>query len=172
LTFCVNILSKIILLTTSESCKWQWSVIYILGGLVRKMASSGSESGDGSCDLSKSPIFTDIALNNIRSQETKGVPLQTAWTFWLDKYGIFTVQEKVVLFLLRCSSVMLHIFISQNHTMTLRRSSSGISPISVLPTFTFSRWSFREKKSRCQKIIFDKFCVWLQWNVTKHILQR
>lgn len=65
---------------------------------MRKMASSGSESGDGSCDLSKSPIFTDIALNNICSQESKGVPLQTPWTFWLDKYGVFILQYKFYCF--------------------------------------------------------------------------
>ncbi|KAJ9584587.1 hypothetical protein L9F63_021057 [Diploptera punctata] len=49
------------------------------------MASSGTESSEGSCDLSKSPVFSDLAINNISSQETKGVPLQTPWTFWLDK---------------------------------------------------------------------------------------
>jgi hypothetical protein len=59
------------------------------------MASSGSESGDGSCDLSKSPVFTDIALSNLSSQETKGVPLQTPWTFWLDKYELFVISVSV-----------------------------------------------------------------------------
>lgn len=49
------------------------------------MASSEFEEVDYSCDLSKSPVFTDGALNSLHSQETTGVPLQTPWTFWLDK---------------------------------------------------------------------------------------
>ncbi|PSN46750.1 Eukaryotic translation initiation factor 4E type 3 [Blattella germanica] len=49
------------------------------------MASLDAELNDCSCDLSKSPVFSDVAISNLRSQETKGVPLQTPWTFWLDK---------------------------------------------------------------------------------------
>ncbi|XP_063235203.1 eukaryotic translation initiation factor 4E type 3-like [Bacillus rossius redtenbacheri] len=49
------------------------------------MASSGSESNDSACDLSKSPVFSSITIDNLRSQETSGIPLNTPWTFWLDK---------------------------------------------------------------------------------------
>jgi hypothetical protein len=55
------------------------------------MASTGYEEVDYSCDLSKSPVFTDSAINSLHSQETTGVPLQTPWTFWLDKYGHFVI---------------------------------------------------------------------------------
>jgi hypothetical protein len=89
------------------------------------MASSGSESGDGSCDLSKSPVFTDIALNSLRSQETKGVPLQTPWTFWLDKYE-FIIQINCVIsvqvFHLEC---LIYLY----HPMTLTEVKFSTSPI-------------------------------------------
>jgi hypothetical protein len=55
------------------------------------MAAYESEYADYSCDLSSSPVFTDSALHSLRSKETKGVPLQTPWTFWLDKYDLFII---------------------------------------------------------------------------------
>ena len=36
-------------------------------------------------NLSKSPVFTSEMVNKIDRHETEGVPLQTPWTFWLDK---------------------------------------------------------------------------------------
>ena len=36
-------------------------------------------------NLSKSPVFTSEMVDKIDRHETEGVPLQTPWTFWLDK---------------------------------------------------------------------------------------
>jgi hypothetical protein len=63
--------------------------------LVGKMAALEADCGDYSCDFSKSPVFTDSALHSLRSKETKGVPLQTSWTFWLDKYELFILQSDI-----------------------------------------------------------------------------
>lgn len=35
--------------------------------------------------LSKSPVFTSEQVNNIKEHDDTGIPLQTPWTFWLDK---------------------------------------------------------------------------------------
>ena len=35
--------------------------------------------------LSSSPQLTTIALDEVKSTEKDGVPLNTPWTFWLDK---------------------------------------------------------------------------------------
>ena len=36
--------------------------------------------------LSKSPIVSYGTLNNFKNEDSTGVPLQTPWTLWLDKY--------------------------------------------------------------------------------------
>jgi hypothetical protein len=70
---------------------------YVSADLSGKMAAFKSECGDYSCDLSQSPVFTDSTLHNLRSKETKGVPLQTPWTFWLDKYELFIIRNDLYL---------------------------------------------------------------------------
>ncbi|XP_076650072.1 eukaryotic translation initiation factor 4E type 3 [Halictus rubicundus] len=49
---------------------------------------------DSSADLSKTPVFSDGTVKTIEQHESLGTPLQTSWTFWLDKAvsGI-TVEE-------------------------------------------------------------------------------
>ncbi|KAJ1525345.1 hypothetical protein ONE63_010163 [Megalurothrips usitatus] len=49
------------------------------------MAATMTDPVDSSCDFSKSPVFSSATINNMESQESEGVPLQTPWTFWLDK---------------------------------------------------------------------------------------
>lgn len=49
------------------------------------MASCETDYEGGSCDLSKSPVFTIDDIEKLRNKETEGVPLQTPWTFWLDR---------------------------------------------------------------------------------------
>lgn len=49
------------------------------------MAATMSDPVDSSCDFSKSPVFSTAAISKMENQESEGVPLQTAWTFWLDK---------------------------------------------------------------------------------------
>lgn len=64
------------------------------------MASSEeSESGYGSCDLSKSPVFTLADFEKLRNKEPEGVPLQTPWTFWLDRFvKVHTVFTLTIVF--------------------------------------------------------------------------
>ena len=53
---------------------------------VLKMAAMECEAKDGpQSDLLKSPVFTDETVQNIKEHESTGIPLQTPWTFWLDK---------------------------------------------------------------------------------------
>jgi len=40
---------------------------------------------DTSADLLKTPVLSDEAINAIQKDENSGYPLQTPWTFWLDK---------------------------------------------------------------------------------------
>lgn len=43
-------------------------------------------SDPNSCDLSRSPVFTVSDMENLRNKEkVEGVPLQTQWTFWVDR---------------------------------------------------------------------------------------
>ncbi|XP_033222896.1 eukaryotic translation initiation factor 4E type 3-like [Belonocnema kinseyi] len=59
------------------------------------MATVGYESKDGSqSDLSKSPVFTNETVQNIKEHESTGIPLQTPWTFWLDKAISGTTTEE------------------------------------------------------------------------------
>jgi hypothetical protein len=58
---------------------------------MKKMATSGYDAVEYSRDLTNSPVLADSTLNSVDSQETIGVPLQTPWTFWLDRYGYFVV---------------------------------------------------------------------------------
>ncbi|XP_015522534.1 eukaryotic translation initiation factor 4E type 3-like [Neodiprion virginianus] len=59
------------------------------------MAALKCESTDAlSADLSKSPIFSDHTVETIKEHETSGIPLQTAWTFWLDKAISGTTAEE------------------------------------------------------------------------------
>lgn len=52
-----------------------------------------SDSGDDSSNLSKSPReFTDDEVNHLKDKEFEPVPLQTPWTFWLDKYVFFFLR--------------------------------------------------------------------------------
>jgi hypothetical protein len=62
------------------------SVICVSADMVKKMATSQTDAVDYSRDLSESPVFADSTLNSVDSEETTGVPLQTPWTFWLDRY--------------------------------------------------------------------------------------
>jgi hypothetical protein len=71
--------------------KWLAQMSDVSADQAGKMAAYESEYGDYTCDLSTSPVFTDSALHNLRSKETKGVPLQTPWTFWLDKYDLIII---------------------------------------------------------------------------------
>lgn len=45
-----------------------------------------TDSVDETYDLSRSPVFTTSDMEKLRSKGKKeGVPLQTQWTFWLDR---------------------------------------------------------------------------------------
>ncbi|XP_017887553.1 eukaryotic translation initiation factor 4E type 3-like [Ceratina calcarata] len=49
---------------------------------------------DCSTDLSKSPVFSDETVKTIEEHETSGIPLQSAWTFWLDRAISGTTVEE------------------------------------------------------------------------------
>nr|XP_033328475.1 eukaryotic translation initiation factor 4E type 3-like [Megalopta genalis] len=49
---------------------------------------------DGSADLSKTPVFSDETVKTIEEHESLGTPLQTSWTFWLDKAVSGTTVEE------------------------------------------------------------------------------
>jgi len=50
------------------------------------MAAAGCETKEGtSADLLKTPVLSDEAVSAIQRDEDSGIPLQTPWTFWLDK---------------------------------------------------------------------------------------
>ncbi|XP_043289346.1 eukaryotic translation initiation factor 4E type 3-like isoform X2 [Venturia canescens] len=60
-----------------------------------KMAALGcQESDDSSVNLSKSPVFTNETTENINDQDTSGIPLQSSWTFYLDKAVRGTTAEE------------------------------------------------------------------------------
>lgn len=50
------------------------------------MAAVECESKDDtSAELSETPVFSDETVKTIEKHETSGIPLQSSWTFWLDK---------------------------------------------------------------------------------------
>ncbi|XP_078041554.1 eukaryotic translation initiation factor 4E type 3 [Augochlora pura] len=49
---------------------------------------------DSSADLSKTPVFSDETVKTIEEHESLGTPLQTSWTFWLDKAVSGTTVEE------------------------------------------------------------------------------
>lgn len=56
-----------------------------------------SDSGDDSGYLSKSPpAFTDEKINELKNKESEEVPLQTPWTFWLDRSVSGATAEEYV----------------------------------------------------------------------------
>jgi hypothetical protein len=52
------------------------------------MAASCTDNQTGDLDIkdSTSPKLPRAAITDIENHEETGVPLNTAWTFWLDKY--------------------------------------------------------------------------------------
>ncbi|XP_014204990.1 eukaryotic translation initiation factor 4E type 3 [Copidosoma floridanum] len=54
-----------------------------------------NSNGDNSLDvLSKSPVFSSEIVDNIKEHDNAGIPLQTPWTFWLDKAISGTTTEE------------------------------------------------------------------------------
>ncbi|CAD1475316.1 unnamed protein product, partial [Heterotrigona itama] len=52
------------------------------------MAAVECESKDDtSTELSETPVFSNETVKTIEKHETSGIPLQSSWTFWLDKVG-------------------------------------------------------------------------------------
>lgn len=52
------------------------------------MATSESNF-DETYDLSRSPVFTETDMEKLRNKDKmEGVPLQTQWTFWIDRFHI------------------------------------------------------------------------------------
>ncbi|KZC04859.1 PREDICTED: eukaryotic translation initiation factor 4E type 3-like [Dufourea novaeangliae] len=49
---------------------------------------------DSSADLSKTPVFSNETVKTIEEHESQGIPLQTPWTFWLDKAVSGTTVEE------------------------------------------------------------------------------
>lgn len=59
------------------------------------MAALECESEDGpSADLSKSPVFSNETVQSIEEHDTSGIPLESSWTFWLDKAISGTTAEE------------------------------------------------------------------------------
>ncbi|XP_076674628.1 eukaryotic translation initiation factor 4E type 3 [Andrena cerasifolii] len=59
------------------------------------MAAVQCELKDGSsADLSKTPVFSDETVKTIEKHESSGIPLQSSWTFWLDKAVSGTTVEE------------------------------------------------------------------------------
>ncbi|XP_011259101.1 eukaryotic translation initiation factor 4E type 3 isoform X2 [Camponotus floridanus] len=52
------------------------------------------ESTSLSADLLKTPVLSDETVSTIERQEGSGLPLQTPWTFWLDKAIPGTTAEE------------------------------------------------------------------------------
>ncbi|XP_070150119.1 eukaryotic translation initiation factor 4E type 3 [Polyergus mexicanus] len=52
------------------------------------------ESTSLSADLLKTPVLSDETVSTIERQEGSGIPLQTPWTFWLDKAIPGTTAEE------------------------------------------------------------------------------
>ncbi|EFN87256.1 eukaryotic translation initiation factor 4E type 3 [Harpegnathos saltator] len=49
---------------------------------------------DSSTDLLNNAVFSDEAVNAIEKHESSSIPLQTPWTFWLDKAVPGTTTEE------------------------------------------------------------------------------
>lgn len=67
-----------------------FDVVALLGAaapFVSNMAAAECEAKEGtsSADLLKTPVLSDETVNAIQRDEDSGIPLQTPWTFWLDK---------------------------------------------------------------------------------------
>ncbi|XP_058796856.1 eukaryotic translation initiation factor 4E type 3-like [Phymastichus coffea] len=60
------------------------------------MATTECKTKENSCAeiLSKSPVFSSEVVNNIKEHDQVGIPLQTPWTFWLDKAISGTTTEE------------------------------------------------------------------------------
>lgn len=68
---------------------------------VSNMAAAECETKEGtSADLLKTPVLSDEAVNVIQKDEDSGIPLQTPWTFWLDKW-----EETRWFFSFSCSTI-------------------------------------------------------------------
>lgn len=53
------------------------------------MATSEPNFDDETYDLSRSPVFTETDMEKLRNKDKmEGVPLQTQWTFWIDRFHI------------------------------------------------------------------------------------
>ncbi|XP_043686261.1 eukaryotic translation initiation factor 4E type 3-like isoform X1 [Vespula pensylvanica] len=63
---------------------------------VSKMAAVQCESkdDDSESDLSKSPVFSSKTVEAIEEHDNTGLPLQSSWTFWLDKAISGTTAEE------------------------------------------------------------------------------
>ena len=46
---------------------------------------TGQQQSSPNSNLSQSPALSASTINTLNGQENSGVPLQTPWTFWLDK---------------------------------------------------------------------------------------
>ncbi|XP_076170402.1 eukaryotic translation initiation factor 4E type 3 [Ptiloglossa arizonensis] len=69
-----------------------WLYIYIT---FSNMAAVEYESkDDNSADLSKTPVLSDETVKTIEEHETSDIPLQSSWTFWLDKVVPGTTVEE------------------------------------------------------------------------------
>lgn len=49
----------------------------------------GSVNGNAEEEVACSPALHPSALNTLKQDETDGVPLNTHWTFWIDKFVYF-----------------------------------------------------------------------------------
>lgn len=50
------------------------------------MAAVDCESkDDNATNLSETLVFSNETVKTIEEHETSGIPLQSSWTFWLDK---------------------------------------------------------------------------------------
>lgn len=50
------------------------------------MAAVDCESkDDNATNLSETLVFSNETVKTIEKHETSGIPLQSSWTFWLDK---------------------------------------------------------------------------------------
>ncbi|XP_015606736.1 eukaryotic translation initiation factor 4E type 3 [Cephus cinctus] len=59
------------------------------------MAAAKCESKEGPpIDLSKSPIFSETTVESIKEHDSSGTPLQSSWTFWLDRAISGTTAEE------------------------------------------------------------------------------
>ena len=57
-----------------------------VGKMASKPVDVRSQASDNLLCLSQSPALSAQTIHTINDQESKGVPLDTPWTFWLDKW--------------------------------------------------------------------------------------